>query len=296
MRVERIVSKGDVVIYQHPAYGNRVTAHFISRIQKKKECRFLALIHDLESLRGGIQGFTNISEKTSCFSDNELLKLFDGVLCHNDRMKEYMVKNGFNEEKIFNLQIFDYLGDDYYHEEPYDGVPSIMIAGNLSRVKCGYIYKICEKGCNSNLRINLFGGNFDGNLSISNITYHGSFKPEELNKHLTGKFGLIWDGNSADSCEGNTGEYLKYNNPHKASLYLSNAVPVIVWSKAALAGFVRDNNVGIVVDNLHTIENIINAISAEEYEIMRHNAMKISKRLHNGYYFYKALDAFLSNG
>ncbi|NRO11242.1 Beta-1,6-galactofuranosyltransferase WbbI [Lactobacillus helveticus] len=48
----------------------------------------------------------------------------------------------------------------------------------------------------------------------------------------------------------NTGNYLRYNDPHKLSLYLASGIPVIIWKKAAEAKFVEENKVGITVDSL----------------------------------------------
>ena len=56
-------------------------------------------------------------------------------------------------------------------------------------------------------------------------------------------FGLVWDGTSLDGCNGRYGEYLKFNNPHKTSLYLSCGIPVIIWKEAALADFVEEHKV-----------------------------------------------------
>ena len=56
----------------------------------------------------------------------------------------------------------------------------------------------------------------------------GSFLPDELPSALEGSFGLVWDGDSSKTCSGVFGEYLRYNNSHKASLYLASGFPIIV--------------------------------------------------------------------
>ena len=73
------------------------------------------------------------------------------------------------------------------------------------------------------------------------------------------------------TCSGNTGEYLKYNNPHKLSLYMASGLPVIVWKKSAIAEFVLSNNVGIAVDSIFEIKDNINKITDEQYADMRKN-------------------------
>lgn len=64
-------------------------------------------------------------------------------------------------------------------------------------------------------------------------TYHTkeSLAAEELPGALVQSFGLVWDGNSMDTCTGNYGSYLRINDPHKVSLYLSSGLPIIVGQK-----------------------------------------------------------------
>jgi hypothetical protein len=292
-KLEKIVEDGDTVIFQHPMYGNRVTKKMVVKIKSKVNCRFVAVVHDLESLRGGIAGLINKNTKTNQIADTDMLKTFDAVICHNEHMRQYMIKQGFEAKRLVNLEIFDYLSDVDRHQPAKGKKPSIAIAGNLAIGKCGYIYDICKEGHNQNLTVNLFGNNYESEKAVGNMIWHGSFKPEELPGHLVGDFGLIWDGISAETCAGNTGEYLKYNNPHKTSLYLSSGMPVIVWSKAAIADFVLENKVGITVDSLFTLEETIANISAEDYKAMCENTYMVSKKLHDGFYFKKALGAAL---
>lgn len=294
-RLYHSIKDEDIVIFQHPSYGKRIAIRWIEKIRKQKKCTFIVLIHDLESLRGGIAGVVEKNSKTNKIGDNQLLKCFDFIICHNERMRQYMLSQGFNASKLVNLEIFDYLSNIQPEKRKKQNVPSICIAGNLAFGKSQYIYKICENGHNTELKLNLYGINYKEELAANNMLYHGSFKPEELPQYLSGDFGLVWDGDSAETCSGNTGNYLRYNNPHKTSLYLSAGIPVIVWSQSAMAAFVQKNNVGIVTDSLDNLEQIILNISAEQYKKMVNNTMEISKKLHQGYYFYQALDKCLAN-
>lgn len=290
-RICRRLQKGDVLLYQHPMYGYRVWGKYIPRM-RKKGIKCIALIHDLESLRRGIAGLINDNRKTNAYADCELLKKFDRVICHNQRMKEYLISQGFEDERLVVLEIFDYLAEDVKRER-CDERLSVAIAGNLIRSKCGYIYGIHggEKKINAGLHVNLYGANYDDKDADIMTEYHGSFPPEELPRKLKGRFGLVWDGPSINGCEGNTGEYLKYNNPHKASLYLSSGMPVIVWDKSALADFVIKNRIGLVVESLEELEKVLSEISDEAYDTMCHNVREISVKIHSGFYFNKAFEA-----
>ena len=97
----------------------------------------------------------------------------------------------------------------------------------------------------------LYGINYDEqNITSLNVEYKGAFLPNEIPSKLEGSFGLVWDGDSTDGCNGASGDYIRYNNPHKLSLYISSCLPVIVWSQAAIADFVRQHNIGFCVDKL----------------------------------------------
>lgn len=279
------IPKGAVVFYQHPSYGYRIIIRFVDLLKKRKNCKFVALIHDLESLRGGIAGVINARESTNHIGDDVLLKKFDYIICHNEKMKQYLIDRGFSADRLICLEIFDYLNDCDFVSVEKDPKASIAIAGNLAVGKCEYIYKICENQNNSNLTINLFGINYDESRASQQMDYHGSFKPDELPSYLKGRYGLVWDGTSSDSCVGNTGEYLKYNNPHKTSLYLSSGMPVIIWDKAALSSFVKKNNVGITVSSLNDLDNALNSISEEEYDKMVSNTRIVAEKIRNGQYF-----------
>ena len=90
--------------------------------------------------------------------------------------------------------------------------------------------------------------------------------------------------------QGNTGQYLKYNNPHKTSLYLAAQLPVIIWSQAALADFVEENGVGIVIDDLNHLEVTLAKVTDDQYTKMLDNIEKISKKVKAGHYFSVAMD------
>ena len=273
-------------------YGSRLALQKVKEIKESKNCKFIVLIHDLESLRNGVEGEYKVKESTSNIADNQLLKLFDKVICHNERMMNYLIGKGFDKERLINLEIFDYLCNTPIKEQSHELTePEIIIAGNLSWGKSRYIYEFgsaIEK--ESNIKVNVYGNKFDQSKASDNICYKGSFKPDELPGILEGHFGLVWDGTSAQSCVGNTGEYLKYNNPHKTSLYIASGIPVIVWKQAAIAGFIKQHHVGITVDSLFDINREIQAISYDDYEQMRKNAVELGKKLRDGFFTKTALN------
>ena len=207
-RIMHCVEEDSIIIYQHPQYGVRIAEKMIPMVQRKRNCKFVTVVHDLESLRGGIEGVIKNNSRTNKLADSILLRHMDCLICHNEKMKDYLVKMGYAQEKIVCLELFDYLNNVQRVQRVKDQIPSIAIAGNLAAGKCKYIYDICKNGQNRNLTIHLYGNNYDSKTSTKNMIWHGSFSPEELPAHLTGDFGLVWDGTSIKTCAGNTGRYL----------------------------------------------------------------------------------------
>ena len=134
------------------------------------------------------------------------------------------------------------------------------------------------------VHFDLYGVHLNEDILASNITYHGAFPPDEINNQLYSGFGLVWDGSSIEKCDGNTGEYLKYNNPHKLSLYLVSGIPVVIWKEAAEAKFVEEHGLGITVNSLDELGEKFASLSEEEYFEMVKNVAVVSNRLKNGYY------------
>ena len=289
----KLLPEGAVVIFQHPFYGMRLSKHYIQQLKKHKNCKFIAVIHDLESLRRGIQGVKSENRRTNEIADNAFLKEFDVVICHNEHMRQYMTAAGFQPERLVPLELFDYLTEAGCAPPTGADDMSIAVAGYLAPGKSAYLYRIHDEGHNRNLTVHLYGNAFSPEQAGAGLRWHGSFPPEEIPSKLSGRFGLVWDGVSAETCAGNTGAYLRYNNPHKTSLYLAAGLPVIVWSEAAIADFVRARGAGITADSLTNLEEIIRAVPEEEYLQMRGHAAEISRQVRSGAYFKRALDQAL---
>ena len=274
---------GSTVILQINFYNRCL--NFYKLLEKHKDrLNFITVIHDLESIRyiGDKSKSDGYMERTKR-DEIGILKNSKKVISHNASMTKELIKFGVEEDKIINLEIFDYLSDCKDLAKAHtDG--NIIIAGNLDPDKAGYIKNLAKTG----VKYNLYGFNYKEEKS-DNVSYIGNFKPDELPGVLDGSFGLVWDGESIESCVGNIGRYLKYNNPHKTSLYLSSGLPVIVWKKAAMAPFIEGNKIGFTVDSLNDIKDRLSTIKESEYKEMLKNVSKIRENLRNGKYTTEAL-------
>ena len=274
------IKDNSVLFVPHPIYINkRFYIDILKKTKEKKNIKLIFLIHDLDSLR---KMFPE-SEKEFKHIDETMYKIADYIIAHNSLMKNYLVNQGIDDKKIYELGIFDYLAENNLAEKEIKYSKTINIAGNLDTNKCKYI-----KGLNTldkSVKVNLYGLNFNKDiLNSESISYKGAFPADEIPSKLNEGFGLVWDGDGIDGCTGNTGNYLRYNNPHKLSLYLVSGLPVVIWSEAAEAQFVKDNNVGIIVDSIDDFSKKFDELSEQQYYEMVENAKKISGKLRNGEY------------
>ncbi len=278
------VKAGDCVLLQFPAVNHSIFLDSVIKKLKNKNVKVAALLHDLELLRLSLEGESGAAQSWRLKKEElSVMRLFDKIIVHNDKMLDYINREmGIEKDRLVNLEIFDYLCE-IPPQKTVENFRSVIIAGNLNPQKCKYVYNLPENVC-----FELYGPNFKGE-NAGNITYHGSFDPKELPFVLSGGFGLVWDGVSADTCTGVWGEYLKYNNPHKTSLYLASGIPVVIWDKAALADFVIKNGCGIAVGSLCELKDRLDKITPQMYVTMRQNAMAVSKKLTDGYFLNKAI-------
>ncbi len=273
------IGNGDTLILQFPISNHTLLFNSVLKKLKRRNVQVIAFIHDLEILRLTKLDYYSFAQKQRIkLEELDELRIFDHLVVHNDRMKKYIHDRlGVPKEKMETLHIFDYLiPGEFKPLKAPEQFRSVIIAGNLSRYKSGYIYALPKQP-----DFELYGVNFEGEY-VENIHYHGSYLADDLPYHLIGGFGLVWDGDSAETCSGTWGEYLQYNNPHKTSLYLACGIPVIIWEKAALAEYVLSNHAGITVGSLDEIQTKLEQMTVQEYEELKRNAEILSERLRAG--------------
>lgn len=178
----------------------------------------------------------------------------------------------------------------------------VIIATNLNPEKAGYAYRLP-----AGTDFVLYGPNYrpelqrsDGasggsgaserrpedrksdNAPFPRITYGGAFQADDLIDHISGSYGLLWDGPSPDTCAGPYGSYMRVNTPHRISLFLACGIPVIVWDQSAMAPLVLEEGLGFAVSSLGEIPAKRMEISAEQYSEMAKKAWLTGARLRRG--------------
>lgn len=241
---------------------------------KKRGNYVVILIHDINSLRDMGSG------------ELDCLHAADLLIAHTPAMRQWLLDNKIHHN-VGVLGIFDYLGNSFIvpvPEQPY----KIAFAGNLGKSK------FLEKLTNSDVcQYKLFGIGYDKLKISSEIEYGGCFPPEELPYHLNTHFGLVWDGDSVNGCNGINGDYLKLISPHKLSMYISVGLPVIVWEESAIAHYVRDKGIGLTVSTLQGLPSLLKEISKDTYYLLKKNTIDLSRKLQDGKFLYNQLSSFI---
>ena len=265
--------EGVDVIAQFPVYGNKLMR---AALKELFDCNsMIFVIHDLDALRNFAGRST--TEEIARLNSARLL------IVHNTKMLDKLLELGVKTPMI-SLELFDYLLDDTPSMPAVANRNRIVFAGNLAKSK--FLGSIKEIG----IECALFGSDIDKNILSDNVSYNGSYTPEEIPHKLGNGFGLIWDGDSIETCSGSFGVYLKLNNPHKLSLYISAGLPVVTWTQAAIADFVIDNGIGFTVESLRELPSALKRITDDEYRSMLANSARIQKDIIVGRFTERALD------
>lgn len=294
------IHRGDVLVVQYPL---KKYFTYICNTAHLRGAKVVALIHDLGSFR-----------RKALTVEQEMKRLnhADVVIAHNESMQAWLADHGCRA-KLTALGIFDYLSPSHHAEVeafeqaagrtangtmPYDGAHatelalklgaddtqtySVLYAGALNLRKNAFLYQFGSLA--HHYIIHLYGNGFDPTKAqgVEHIRPMGFVKSDDLIAEAQGHFGLVWDGETTRTCSGNFGEYLQYNNPHKTSLYLRCGLPVIIWSRAALAPFIREHGVGICIDALEDLDEALTHIDAAAYRRMRLNAQQMAEQLNSG--------------
>lgn len=260
-------------------YPNNKFRKLIMFFAKLKRCKIITIVHDVRVLKGRVKDI-----------QKELAKIVssDVIVVHNESMKAWFLEQG-TKIPIVVLGVFDYVA----HERPTQNKDriekinyEIAYAGGFGAGKNAYIFDL-DGLENSKFKLKLYGLGFDASQikvkeENSILLYQGVFPSDQIAYKIEADFGLVWDGISTESCSGDLGEYLKYNNPHKTSLYLLCGLPVIVWDKAAIASFIVENKLGIGISDLADLNKTLERLTETDYQAMKANVLKVQKKIMHG--------------
>lgn len=254
-----------------------------------KKCSIITLVHDVTSLK---KRHKNPANEIALLSNSKTL------IVHTKAMEDWFKEQNVDAH-IERIEAFDYL-----HEQPSNTTKSatdfnklkVVFAGNMGAAKSFlYDFDLLERG---NYQVDLYGVGFMQS-SVKNpddtiLDYKGMFPADQVIDRIDGDFGLVWYGNSMDSCDGETGQYMKYNSPHKLSLYVLCEMPIIIWDKAGMADFVASNQIGICVSSLSEVPQRLRELSPDDMKKLQTNLMAMREKMKSGGFLSDALTRALN--
>lgn len=276
------------VIFQNGTGVDLILAPIIKFVFRRG--KRIIFIHDVESLR--------IGRKVDFFREKIVFSQFSHIICWSENMVKFLEESLKAKGKKFILPLFDYLIEKNPEVEenitkvnfPKDSKFVVVFPGNLSRWKSEFLYKMSELGVEfKNYVLHLYGKGFDGKEITGNLEYKGAIPPDELPYRLSGHFGLVWDGNDIEKLSGRTGEYQRYNTPHKFLLYIASGLPVICSKDAAIYKVVEEYDIGFGVDSLRDIDSKLSDINEERYRVWKKNVLSLREKVINGKIFEEVL-------
>lgn len=298
---------GDALVILLPLHEKFGLLGRLIRSLKSRGIKVVFLAADLELARPA----TYSGLKRSYVTRQELsyLRQADGIITHNQAYTRLLQSRGITGP-FMEFGLFDYLIPEAQlrnlQSRRNGGTPRpdgpVIIATNLNPEKAGYAYRLP-----AGTDFVLYGPNYrpelqrsDGasggsgaserrpedrksdNAPFPRITYGGAFQADDLIDHISGSYGLLWDGPSPDTCAGPYGSYMRVNTPHRISLFLACGIPVIVWDQSAMAPLVLEEGLGFAVSSLGEIPAKRMEISAEQYSEMAKKAWLTGARLRRG--------------
>lgn len=265
-----IIPNNSKILIQYPLspFGDVFSWLFFKTL-KLKSCEITILVHDIVCYRE--KGYFRKMEIRG-------LNSVDKLILHTSNMETLFRNNGITKPKINLLYLFDYIINNGERIRTNGNKAEIAFAGAL--YKSSFLQEL-HKVKTSALKFNLYGI-FSKDIQLNeNIDYKGKFEPNDVFS-IQADWGLVWDGDSLDECHGILGDYLKINSPHKTSLYIAAKIPIIIWKQSALATYIQENHLGIVINSIKDIEPTLLSLNKQEKSKILESVAIYSKKLTNG--------------
>lgn len=282
-----LLKKGDVLFLQYPV---KKYFSFLCRIARWKEAKTISIIHDIGSIR---------THRLTPQQEVNRLSNSDYIIASNERMLEWLKGHGMRKP-MGALGIFDYRAPFFNQTSPTNPVkdkaePNIKIvyAGALHIKKNPFLIQLSQKLTEWNL---IIYGNKDGLSGWEENPHiiHKGFAPsDEFIRSVEADFGLVWDGDSLETCSGVFGEYLRWNSPHKVSFYIRAGLPVIIWKEAAVTSILEKEEVCIAIGTLQELEAKLKELTSDDIANLKRNAKRLAERLNQGYFLRQALETII---
>ena len=261
----------EVLLCQYPI--GQVGIRIASRLGR--QARSIAFIHDIESLRQGVDPSTEM----------RLLGRFDAVVVHTPAMQRWLQAQ-IPGVSTAVLDVFDYLVAEPHRRPVASALPaSLVVAGSLRPSKARYLYELGSLP----VPVRAYGPECDQAMLPDSVEWRGVLDPDAPGTRPVDGFGVVWDGLSPSGLRGAGGNYLRYNAPHKFSFYLTMGMPVVVCRESAMAPFVEANGIGLCFDSIAQAAEAMGAVTPAQWSHMLASVWSLRDRIVAGHFTAAAL-------
>lgn len=269
------LSKGSKIMYFLPS--NHFRIRLINRLRPLGAYRSVCFINDIDSMRMD-------KSPDYCRRERQSLVSADIIIAPNENSTQILRRKFGCSGRIESIGIWDYLlPEPVCTQSSYNGL--IAFSGNL--VKSTFIGHLGSLP----LTFRAWGAKPVGVELPENVEYMGMGLPDEMPEMVSScSWGLVWEGDSIETCSGRWGEYSSFCNHHKAGLYLASGLPIIVWSGGGAARFVKHYECGIVIDSLNQLAEILSSVSEDDYSRIKSRIAPVQEKIRRGGFFLDALE------
>lgn len=196
----------------------------------------------------------------------------DLIIAPSQNMVNALRKEGLTVEKIVIQKMWDH---------PAKVNPLITPSNNkvISFIGNPKKFQFVANWSSPNVQLQLFADQQNPS-SNQNINFRGWQPDDELLNSLRkiGGFGLVWSDQNYWS------QYMKLNASYKLSTYLAAGIPIIVNSDTPEKDTIIRRHLGIVADDLDTVEKSVSTVSDDEYMKMINSVDQFAELIRQGYF------------
>jgi hypothetical protein len=267
------LSTATSLVVQYPV--GRLNEYLVTRILGRG--RTVCLLHDLELLR----------RPALARREADTLSRFDVIVVHSQAMARRLKAEQMGVPTVV-LGAFDFLMQSPPAIPAGERPRALYIFGNLSPEKASYVYAVDPS--HTQVSVEAYGPNCDVTRLHPRVSWKGVLDPERPALSCVDGFGLVWDGDSSAGLAGPCGEYLRFNAPHKFSLYLALGLPVVVPAASAIAAFVAEHGLGLCVDSIDRALREIQDCGDADWQRMVAAVQKVQEHVVRGAFATEALE------
>ncbi len=279
-----LLRKGDVLFLQYPL---RKYFKYLCRMAKRKGAKTIVLAHDFRCYH-----HVELPETV----DTDSLRLADYVIVGTEVMADWLRNRGINDVGVLGLWDFrskSVRSAPSHSEGAQQRTPVVVYAGSVRRRKTLFLEELAKRDLLYDIHLYGHLNDMTELKKAKHIKVNPFVDSDTFIATVKGDFGLVWDSNSITGSTGYYGEYQGLCLSHKTSFYLRAGLPVIVWSGSAVAPVVKREGIGLTVDSLEELPELLSRVKDEEMAAMRRNVERVSTLIADGHYVRSAVNCAL---